>query len=79
MTMSDNVRFRPYLPSEFVEILYRCSSACGLSLGRILTEFLLDSRKFEKVEELCLGDGDDDEIAETILGPSFSDDMQEFE
>ncbi|WP_456451628.1 hypothetical protein [Hydrogenimonas sp.] len=75
--MNDLRRFRPYLPEDIIFVFTRTREATGLSIGRILIEILMDSKKFEALEILTLGGSSDEEIREALMGPSFSEVMEQ--
>jgi len=62
--MNDNTRIRPYLDYKIVVLLERLREIQGLSLGKILTTLLHDSKTFQVLIENYY---EDDEILNNIF------------
>jgi len=68
--MSDNSRIRPYIDTRIVIVLERLREVQGVSVGKILTTLLYESKTFQKLIENYY-DATDEELKKIFLGLPF--------
>lgn len=65
--MTDNSRIRPYIDTRIVILLERLREVQGLSIGKVLTILLNDSKVFQRLIENYY-DATDEELSNLFLG-----------
>jgi hypothetical protein len=65
--MTDNARIRPYIDTRIVILLERLREVQGLSIGKVLTILLNDSKVFQSLIENYYN-ATDEELSNLFLG-----------